>query len=210
MSSQKPVIVYKDKYWSFIPKLIPVEYFDTLYKKLYKKTSRYPIKIRGNVFTSRRRSCTYTSNKDGMLGYVYDGMPRYKWEKAPKELLEIRDLVGYYAGDQSTKVEFDYVLCHIYEDGSDYIGWHCDREALNTPIVSVSLGPTEGSRKFRFRKMGETKGWEEEFDLVSGDVLIMHGPTKKREGCQRVYKHGVPSTKKKVSPRMNLTFRQFE
>ncbi len=69
MSSQ-PVIVYKDKYWSFIPKLIPTEYFDTLYNKLYEKTGRYPIKMRGNTFTSRRRSCTYINNKDGMLGYV--------------------------------------------------------------------------------------------------------------------------------------------
>nr|QBK86175.1 MAG: alkylated DNA repair dioxygenase [Marseillevirus LCMAC101] len=210
MSSQQSVIIYKDKYWSFIPKLIPLEYFDILYKKLYKKTGRYPIKMRGNVFTSRRRSCTYTNNKDGMLGYTYEGIPRYKWRKAPKELLEIRDLVGYYASDQSANVKFDYVLCHIYEDGSDYIGFHSDHEALETPIVSVSLGPTEGSRKFRFRKIGETKGWEEEFDLVSGDVLIMHGRTNKREGCQRVYKHTVPSTKKKVGSRINLTFRQFE
>ena len=167
MTSQKPVIVYKDKYWSFIPKLIPVEYFDILYKKLYEKTGRYPIKMRGNVFTSRRRSCTYTSNKDGMLGYVYDGMPRYKWKKAPKELLEIRKLVGYYAN-----ANFDYVLCHIYEDGSDYIGFHSDRENLHSTIVSVSLGPREGSRKFRFKFKGINAFFGKKrnfFDLVIPD-----------------------------------------
>ena len=204
MTSNQPIIIYKDKYWSFIPKLIPAECFGILYKKLYKKTSRYSIKMRGNIFTSRRRSCTYT-NSEGMGGYVYDGISKYKWKKAPAELLEIRNLVEY-----CSNVNFDYVLCHIYEDGSDYIGWHNDKEGLHSTIVSVSLGPVEGSRKFRLRKQGETKGWSKEFDLMSGDVLIMHGATNGREGCQQVYKHTVPATKRKVGPRINLTFRQFE
>lgn len=200
-----PILIFRDTYWTFIPELIPREYFDDLYDKLYDYTGRYPVPMRGRVFTSRRRSCTYTNNTEGMLGYVYDDMPKYEWEKAPSELLEIRDVVERYIDRP-----FDYVLCHIYEDGSDYIGWHADREALNTPIASVSLGPREGSRKFRFRKKDATKGWEEEFNLISGDVLIMHGPTKKLLGCQKVYKHTVPSTKKEIGPRINLTFRQME
>ena len=58
--------------------------------------------------------------------------------------------------------------------------------------------------------MGETKGWEEEFDLESGDVSHYAWVTEKGRGCQEVYKHSLIPTKTKINPRINLTFRQFE
>jgi len=81
------------------------------------------------------------------------------------------------------------------------ISWHNDKEALNTPVASISLGAT---RLFRFRDIKETKGWEYELNLKSGDLVYM------KEGCQRKYKHAVPVQKKVKDPRINLTFRQFE
>jgi len=93
---------------------------------------------------------------------------------------------------------FDYVLVHIYETGEDHISPHFDSGALNSSIASVSFG---AARKFRLRKMEETKGWEKEFRLVSGDVIVMWGPGKCGDalGCQRIYKHYAPKESKALN-----------
>ncbi len=81
------------------------------------------------------------------------------------------------------------------------INYHRDREGLSSQIVSVSLG---ASRLFRFRKMGQKKGFEEEFLLRGGDVVVME------PSCQRTHLHGVPEQKRVKEPRINLTFRKFD
>jgi len=109
--------------------------------------------------------------------------------------LVIRDKVEKHTG-----IKFDYVLFHIYATGKSSIGFHADEEALDSTVVSVSLGAT---RKFRFKKIGRTKGWDHELHLKSGDVVIMH------PGCQEVYLHCVPKELKVKIARINLTFRQY-
>ncbi len=95
----------------------------------------------------------------------------------------------------------------MYRNGLDTIGWHNDKEALNTPVVSISLGAT---RKFRFRKIKDKEGkinkvgYEKELLLKSGDCLFM------KDSCQKIYKHCVPTEKTVKAPRINLTFRKFD
>jgi len=93
----------------------------------------------------------------------------------------------------------NWVLCHIYPTGGSTIGYHSDREALHTYVVSMSIGAT---RKFRFRKRGATKGFEYQLDLADGDVLVM------KPGCQSKYAHSLIKEAKVKDPRINLTFRQ--
>lgn len=90
---------------------------------------------------------------------------------------------------------------HLYPDEKAGISWHNDREAMKTPIISISLGDT---RKFRLRPITETKLYSTEYELNHGDLFLM------KTGCQTQYKHCVPGESSKKLPRINLTFRQIE
>jgi len=51
--------------------------------------------------------------------------------------------------------------------------------------------------------VGVSAGWEKEFILNGGDLLIM------KIGCQKEYNHWVPIEKKVLDSRINLTFRKY-
>ena len=101
----------------------------------------------------------------------------------------------------NTKKIFDYVLVHLYENGDASISWHNDKEAMNTTICSVSFGQ---ARKFRFKKIGRKSGYDYQYILGDGDLVVME------KGCQREYLHCVPKEKGAKDPRINLTFRQYD
>ena len=64
-------------------------------------------------------------------------------------LLSLREKVQEACGDGSS---FNSLLCNLYRDGKDSIGWHSDDEASLGPaptIASLSLGDT---RLFSLRK----------------------------------------------------------
>lgn len=193
-----PQLVFRNKYWSYIPQLIEKKYFSSLFPQLEKVCKSYNITMYGKSFPSRRISVLYTEDLKDVSRRVnsksdafdYKDTPSYEWKDSPLEILEIRKIVEDFTG-----VKYDYVLCHIYrglgldgKPGSDYIGYHVDKEAFNSEIVSVSLGAT---RKFQFRKIGE-KEVSDEILLKSGDVVHMFGPRKNQPGCQRKYEHQVP------------------
>jgi len=139
-----------------------------------------------------RRSCLFSLK--GNITYN-SGIPPRRWDESPLIML-LKKLVETYCGR-----EVDYCLAHIYTDGSATIGWHNDSEALKSDVLSLSFG---APRKFRFRKIGTTKGWEHEQVLGNGDLFHMH------RGCQEVYEHCVPVETKIKGSRINLTFRFFE
>ena len=193
--------------WTYYPRLINPDLYSQLKSDLLDAPngsflSKYKINMKGNVFESRRLSAIFTKKMDYLntnFRYTvlsYDNIPSYNWDQMPVNLNKIADTLC-----QVTGITFDYLLIHFYRNGNDMINFHADREALNTPVASVSLGVT---RKFRFRKINQTRGWTHEYELQSGDVLIM------KSGCQRKYKHSVPATKKVHEGRLNFTFRQYE
>lgn len=170
--------------------------FNQLYTQLEDKCHSYPISLNGKVYTSKRFSCTFSNGVSGESTaklFSYTHLKNFKWEEAP--------LVNYIKLrlEKKFNTHFDYVLCHIYVSGEVPIGWHNDSESLDEMVCSVSFGIT---RKFRFRMMGETKGWCDEFNLEHGDLFVME-----RE-CQRKYEHCVPVEKRVKEPRINLTFRK--
>jgi len=93
----------------------------------------------------------------------------------------------------------DYGLVHYYHDETAVINWHCDREAMNSPIYSISLGHP---RRFCLRNK-ETQEIHT-FDLYDGDLFIM------KVGCQNKYEHCIKSVKSFNMPRISITFRQLE
>jgi 2-oxoglutarate-Fe(II)-dependent oxygenase superfamily protein len=127
--------------------------------------------------------------------FSYGALPSISWDLVPN----IR-AIKQHLEDHVPGLKIDFCLAHLYQDGSNNIGWHADREAIDPPrsIYSLSLGAT---RKFRFRKKGETKGWEAEYDLADGIMVWM------KPGCQTHYKHCVPKQMRVTDWRINLTFR---
>jgi alkylated DNA repair dioxygenase AlkB len=97
-------------------------------------------------------------------------------------------------------VTFNSVLCNLYRDGKDSIGWHSDDEyelGTNPVVGSVSFG---APRVFHFRHK-QDKSLRTKVELSHGSFLLMRGPT------QHCWSHQLPKTAKQVSPRINLTYR---
>jgi alkylated DNA repair dioxygenase AlkB len=110
------------------------------------------------------------------------------------ELLQIKRKI-----ETKTSAIFNSVLLNKYRDGSDSISWHTDAEkelGQNPIIASVTFG---GTRNFQLRH--SNTGEKITLELSHGSLLIMQGE------LQHFWQHQIPKTKKKVDPRINLTFR---
>jgi alkylated DNA repair dioxygenase AlkB len=128
----------------------------------------------------------------------YESIPFYPWEKSPT-LLIIKQLL-----EEKIGVKFDYCLNQTYLDGKSTIGYHFDREALNTYVVSVSFG---AGRDMLFKEISQLKLPKDEqkvttIHLQSGDVVIM------KPGCQRKLFHSIPAQSSVKDLRFSYTFRQ--
>jgi len=112
-------------------------------------------------------------------------------------LTEVRRAVETELG-----LRFDAVLCNLYRDGADSMGWHADDERELGPrpvIASVSLG---APRRFLLRHRTDRQ-LRHGMNLEPGSLLVMQGET------QRHWQHAVPKTRRAVAPRINLTFRRL-
>lgn len=133
----------------------------------------------------------------------------YKYRDAPgaaiigftPTILKIKQAAEeWYNSKFSQKVVFNVCLLNYYEDGSQRIGWHADREEVGrtTPIASISLGAT---RQFLIR--GKEHGVQDRVSLflTNGSLVIMENV------CQLKYLHSVPKESDVTEGRINLTFR---
>lgn len=189
-------LIERSEWWDYIPGFFDGGLFEPLYTEMLQFCTTYKVKVYGNEFDSNRVSCYFTSTSAlAALTRNYSNLPSFDWSVSAL-LSQIKGEIEKLIGTQ-----YDYCLVHIYRDGEDSISWHNDKEALHSDISSISFG---ASRKFRFRKINETKGWERELILNSGDVVHM------KPGCQLRYKHCVPVEKRVKQPRINLTFRKLE
>ncbi len=96
-------------------------------------------------------------------------------------------------------IRFNSVLCNLYRDGSDCVGWHADseRDLGDRPtIASVSFGALR-----RFMLKPRKEGRPVEFTPAHGSLLVMGGDLQKH------WLHQVPRTRENVGERINLTFR---
>lgn len=126
--------------------------------------------------------------------YSYSGIT-HSPATMPATLDQLRESAEAVAG-----VPFNGVLANLYRDGADSMGWHSDDEPELGPepvVASVSLG---GTRRFHL-KHRDGSGELISLDLTHGSCLVMSG------ACQENWRHQVPKTKKRVAPRINLTFR---
>mmetsp|Transcript_9744 Transcript_9744/g.19722 ORF Transcript_9744/g.19722 Transcript_9744/m.19722 type:complete len:742 (+) Transcript_9744:92-2317(+) len=102
-------------------------------------------------------------------------------------------------------VKFNICLLNYYQNGTQRIGWHSDREEIgrSTPIASISLGCT---RKFLIRSKTDGVRDRASIEMTNGSIILMENI------CQYKYLHSVPKESDVEEGRINLTFRckEFE
>lgn len=158
-----------------------------------------------------RRVCALAASPT--LTYTYSGVEirPEPWQTYPA-LLRVKERVERALGGGAS---FNSVLCNLYRDGRDYMGYHADDEPELRPstagktaadahvtIASVSFG---AERRFLLRakdshatKLGKAVV---EFKLAPGTLLVMGGNT------QTYWKHSIPKMLAVKQARVNLTFR---
>lgn len=126
--------------------------------------------------------------------YRYSGVWHQPMNWTPL-LLSIKQML-----EQSFDTRINSVLCNLYRNGHDAMGWHSDNEAelgSEPSIFSLSLGAT---RFFDYRRKSD-HSIKHRIQLNSGSLLIMRGQ------FQALWQHQVPRQKRITDPRINLTFR---
>jgi|SRR5882724_562087 len=154
---------------------------------------RHRLRMFGREIDAPRLSCWIG---DAGTAYTYS---RVRFEPRPwtPALAELRMMLCALCIK-----EYNSVLCNLYRDGHDAMGWHSDAEpelGREPVIASLNFGAT---RRFRLRHRHDPDA-RLELDLESGSLLLMAGTT------QANYRHDLPRTARVVGPRINLTFRRI-
>lgn len=98
---------------------------------------------------------------------------------------------------------YNSVLCNLYRDGKDHLGWHADDEAElgGAPwIASASFG---AERDFCLRHRGQHRQ-ALKLSLPHNSLLLM------APALQQHWQHSVPARTRLAAPRINLTFRLLQ
>jgi len=176
-----------DYYPNFIPKTERVNLFRTAHHEI--EWNREENMVDGNVVRPPR---DVASMGDPGTKYRYSGSLKVStgWHPA---VLELRNRLSSFLGQH-----FNFVLCNLYRNGRDSIGYHSDDEydlVENSIIASISLGC---SRNFYLKH----KKTDEEIPVLlkGGSLIVMKGR------CQKEYRHSVPKDNTN-KPRINFTFR---
>ena len=181
----------------YIPNAIPKELGDNLTHEITFPKQREKCKIFGKIYDTPRDQALFHFCKNPVT-YKYSGIS-IESKPATESLWVIRNWIFENIGTANGK--YDIVLVNRYLSGKDKVGWHADDEKTidqSFPIISVSFG---GSRKFQIRLKKGNERPITNFNLNSGDVIIMN------PGCQEKLIHQIPITTAKVGTRFNLTFR---
>lgn len=150
-----------------------------------------PITIFGKTYMQPRLTALYANNTKP---YRYSNITMHPKAFTP-ELLSIKNSI-----ENTCNTEFTTCLLNLYRNGSDSNGWHADNEkelGQHPVIASVTFGE---ERWFHFKHRHD-KNLKLKVKLQHGSLLVMQGAT------QENWLHQIPKTKKKISPRINLTFR---
>jgi alkylated DNA repair dioxygenase AlkB len=117
-----------------------------------------------------------------------------------KAMVEDATPFAAYRNSNPGQPGYNAVLCNLYRDGSDSVGWHADAEPEMGPVIaSLSLG---APRLFRLKQTQGKLLFSK--SMPHGSLLIMGGDT------QRNFRHEVPKQPGITEPRINLTFRRVQ
>ena len=164
------------------------EYFDVLMHDITWKHDEAV--IFGKKIKTKRKVAWYA---DQPFAYTYSKITKIAlpW---PSALLKLKNIAQLQTGET-----YNSCLLNLYHDGSEGMAWHSDAEKnlkQNGAIASISFG---AERKFSF-KHKTTKETTSQI-LEHGSLLVMKGET------QTHWLHCLPTTKRILTPRINMTFR---
>lgn len=183
-----------------LPGFLPAEEADGIFSRLLAELpwSQKTNYRQGEAYEEPRLTCWF-----GQLPYSYSHSTLAANSQWHPLLVSLCEAVTAASG-----CSFNSLLCNLYRNGHDSIGWHSDDEAslgAEPTIASLSLGDT---RVFSLRKKPPP---EEDGDftyverlrvpLAHGTLLIMSGAT------QDDWQHQVAKEYHDRGPRINLTFR---
>ncbi len=180
---------------TYHPEFFPPATADYYFKLL--KTAldwqQVPIVLFGRKLLQPRLIAWYG---DAGVAYGYSGN-QFQADGWIDPLHEIKNILQQRLG-----IAFNAVLCNLYRDGRDSMGWHSDDEidlGAKPVIAAISLGAT---RPFRLRaKNNSCQSFKLELD--HGSLLLMAGDT------QQNWQHSLPKIAGYCEPRINLTFRRL-
>jgi alkylated DNA repair dioxygenase AlkB len=187
-------IISQDGYAFLIEGFIPIDiaedYYQFLLRELPWQEEHYT--IYGKRVAAPRLVAWFG---DPQAAYSYSGISHTPLPWLPL-LAQLKTQI-----EQQSHQSFNSVLCNLYRDGQDSMGWHADKEpelGKNPYIASLSFGE---ARVFKLRH-NKTK---QTIDVVleNGALLLMGGE------LQHHWRHAVPKTAKVKTPRINLTFRKI-
>lgn len=175
---------------------MPTRFHKQFYRRLLSDLNwrQLPIRLFGRWIEQPR---LVDFHADHGLSYRYSGLT-LSGEGWPEPLAELCAAVSETAG-----VAFNSVLCNLYRDGRDYMGWHADDERELGPepcIASLSLG---APRRFLLRPREGSRVSRQEIMLAPGSLLLMRGD------LQHHWQHQLPKALRVREPRINLTFRRI-
>jgi alkylated DNA repair dioxygenase AlkB len=150
------------------------------------------IKMFGKEVVIPRLQC-WVGDKGCEYSYSGKKLNRQPWTL---ELLMIKEKISQHAN-----LNFNSVLVNFYRDGQDSMGWHADDEpelGKNPTIAALSFG---GERDLVFRNILSKETLS--IPQLHGALIIIDGQT------QQYWQHAIKKTKKVISPRINLTFRNI-
>ncbi len=173
---------------NFLETKLAEAYFQELYSSLKWTTQHF--KIFGRVVEEPRRVAW-----EGRRG------TSYRYSKAKMEGHGFSGIVNSlkHECEEVAQHPFNFVLCNLYRDGDDYMGWHRDNERSlgERPIIaSLSFGV---ARDFLMRPY--PRGDNETIVLSTGSLLIMSGEHLLN------WEHSLPKRPRVNEARINLTFR---
>lgn len=146
------------------------------------------VRVFGRVYPQPRLTRWY-----GPVPYTYSGLT-----SAAAPLPALLDAIRRSV-EVATGASFNAVMCNLYRDGSDTVGWHADDEPLFGPAPAVASLSFGAARSFDVRH--KVTGERQRFELGDGALLFM------ATGAQSRWQHRVPRQRAAVGPRINLTFR---
>ncbi len=169
---------------------------DSILKEVRRDLKHGSVHLFDSCFETPRLQAAYG---EGSYRFSGDEVAAKPWTPSLLKVKEVVDQIAHeFYEEDLDGLEINYVLCNLYRNGKDYIGWHADSESdmARSLIISVSFG---AERDFLLRRMSDKKSVK--VPLPHGSIVVMTGET------QLNWKHSVPKRLRVLAPRLNLTFR---
>jgi alkylated DNA repair dioxygenase AlkB len=194
-SSEKQHMILPNAELIYVPDFFKIQEANYYFNAINNQTQwqHDDITVFGKTYKQPRLTALFG---DTNQPYSYSNITMYPKGFTPI-LNEIKEKVEDFSNE-----EFNTLLINLYRDGNDSNGWHADNEkelGINPVIASISLGE---ERPFHF-KHRTLKTERHKIDLKHGSLLLMKGE------MQHFWLHQISKTKRKIQPRINLTFRKL-